>query len=845
MQMQAFLQRALNIRREEFKPLLLLSLVYCAVFAGLELTGNVAEILFFRRMGVESLPQLYSIEPFIMVSLLLVFGSVVDRFSRYTLLSIMNGLFVVTLVIARLLINAHWSPVYPTLWLAQRVFFGLFPVVFWVLCSDIFDIRQSKRLFVIILAGGLAGAMIGNLLTGLLSLWLFPEDFLIVAMLIFASGVGVVEAVRRLRLPTSFVRPDMLSEKKFSLGLPRRLLRQPFLQAMFWLMLIIGFMEPVLRYELNALANQTFTAEQDLFTFYGFLKAGGALLVVIFQLLVARRLVEKLGVPSMLSILPLGYLALLPLLSLLPNAFFGGFTVSLLVVFGVSFHSPARSSALNLFPPEERGRISASADQLWYLGWLGGSVFLIWAGARWSLSGINVLAAAVAATWLFILPSLRQRYALTCLRNADLPLDQHRAEIPPSTQDRHVITQRFLQYLDANSNPPERALMALAGLKLRQPNVEARADQIMHDLGEAAVPPLLSSLRSASWAVRHRALAMLAPRLTSRAAVNAAIAEQLRHAFTLESLAAPLSVEPNIVWRKLQRETEHACVAACLLLLELLYPPEQMRAAARLVRATVPAARANGLEALDNLIRIEAKPHLMALIGDAPLAERRAHAARWLNLSAPPTREAALEQLAQFPDAKVRFWAQVEAHRINLALNGHSPVGGLSLPDPALTPLLAALVFPDQEKDVMELAHRIELLRRTREFGALSEDELKIIALCLREHTFAAQQVVFEEGQASDSLYVLVEGKVELESLAKHQAVRELKAGDVFGQVPLLTNEPYTLTALALTPARLLALDRESLRELLDYYPDIALGLLRALALQLKETAALAQRTWM
>lgn len=841
------LERALRIRPDEFKPLLFLSLIIFAMSAGLEMVGNVAEILFFRRVGVEHLPKLYSIEPVVMVTLLLFIGSLVDRLGRYRLLFGLLGGFIAGLLIARLLILANWHPVYPALWLMQRFFIGLAPMVFWVLCSDTFDIRQAKRLFTIILAAQLAGATVGNLLTGLISLWLPADDILLASTTLFLLGIIAVESVRRLGLSSRSTRPDVLAAKKFAIGLPRNLLREPFLQALFWLMLVIGVLEPVVRFELSALANRTFAAEQHLVTFFGLLKAGGALLIVLFQVSLASRLVERLGVPATLSILPLGYLSLLPLLGLFTNIYIGVGVVAFLVTMGTSFHSPARSSVLNLFPSEERGRISASADQLWYVGWLLGSLFLIWAQSRLSLSGINFAAAAAAATWLLILPSLRRRYALTCLRGAVLPFDRQLAAAPPLDGRKDLHTRvRFSELRERFGNDREQSLaVVVEGFKLRDPEVEAQLSAALAQAGAASQPHLFRALRSSSWAVRRGALQMLTARLADQNLIAEAIAGQVRHAFTLMLLTAPVEADDaSGLWRKLRLETARASGEACLLLLELIYPPEQMRAVARMIRSEVHATHATGLEALDNLVRFKGKRHLLELVGDAPKDERRRRAARWLEMESPPAPDQALRQLAEFPDGLIRFWARHDALRRRLRLNGHLDPAPAARPEREALPLLAPLIFLEREDEMIELAKKIAALRTTTAFGALSEDELKIVAVCLHEHHFAERQVVCEEGQRGEALYVLVEGRIELVPAANLQNRQTLEPGGVFGEVSVLAGEPYALTAVALTPAHLLSLDRETLNALINYYPSMALELMRALALRLNRATGLLQKDW-
>ena len=754
--MQIFLSRLLRVRPEEQKPFLLLATILFAMMAGLEMTSNIAELTFVRRVGVEFLPRLYSFEPIILIGLLAFFGLAIDRFGRYRVLFALNGGLALALLLARALMQVNWYPIFPTLWLAQRIFYGLAPLSFWVLCNDVFDIRQSKRLFPTIFAAGLAGVTLGNLLTGVLSAWFTAEDIVIVAALMFGVCIIAVEGVRRLKLPPSFVHADVMRDRKFSITLPSHLLTQPFLQALFLLMFILGALEPVLRYELNALANQTFTAEQSLISFVGFIKASGAFLIVAFQLLVAGRILDRAGVPATLNILPIGFMILLPLLGLFPNIFIGSFVVATLTTFAAGFHGPARNSALNLFPPDERGRISAFADQLWYVGWFCNSLFLSWASTHLTLSQINFSAALIAALWLFILPSLHRRYIDTCLKNVSLPID----EAIKSFRESVIKDSRF------------------------------------------TIEDSQAALRSSSPYQRRAALRTLSPRIAENSHNAEAVTAQLQHAFRLIVLTSPLE---SPLWSKIRRETERACVNASLSLLELTHDPKQIRAVRRMIGNESPAMRAAGIEALDGLVKLNGiKQHLILLISDSSLEEKRAHGRKWLKIESAASPEESLRQLSQFPDPTVRLWS---LHQLNR-----------------------------NEDHSVELATKIDSLRRAKAFASLTEEELKAVALCAREHQFEKAQMICEEGQPSAALYVIAEGQVELESAARRQAVKRLKEGDTFGEVSMLGDQPYALTTMALSDVSTLIIDRDTLKELIEYYPNIALGLMRELALRLGQS---------
>ena len=75
-----------------------------------------------------------------------------------------------------------------------------------------------------------------------------------------------------------------------------------------------------------------------------------------------------------------------------------------------------------------------------------------------------------------------------------------------------------------------------------------------------------------------------------------------------------------------------------------------------------------------------------------------------------------------------------------------------------------------------------------------------------------------------------------MESAARRQAVKRLKEGDTFGEVSMLGDQPYALTTMALSDVSTLIIDRDTLKELIEYYPNIALGLMRELALRLGQS---------
>ncbi|MBI3450336.1 MAG: cyclic nucleotide-binding domain-containing protein [Acidobacteria bacterium] len=109
-------------------------------------------------------------------------------------------------------------------------------------------------------------------------------------------------------------------------------------------------------------------------------------------------------------------------------------------------------------------------------------------------------------------------------------------------------------------------------------------------------------------------------------------------------------------------------------------------------------------------------------------------------------------------------------------------------------------------------------------FSDLTPDEMKGMIGRLRHRDFAAGTVLVTEGEPGDSLFVLSQGRVRVTTRGpKGKAVdlAELKEGDFFGEVSLLTGRPRTATITSLEDTEVLELNREDLVELERTHPRV------------------------
>jgi CRP/FNR family cyclic AMP-dependent transcriptional regulator len=106
------------------------------------------------------------------------------------------------------------------------------------------------------------------------------------------------------------------------------------------------------------------------------------------------------------------------------------------------------------------------------------------------------------------------------------------------------------------------------------------------------------------------------------------------------------------------------------------------------------------------------------------------------------------------------------------------------------------------------------------------------------EKTFEPGERVFDEGDSGSVFYIIQSGEIELsrEGLDGRCSVARLGAGEFFGEMGVVLGELRTTRAAAVSSARLLELDGETLEAMCIDRPEIAIRLMSRLATRLIES---------
>lgn len=134
------------------------------------------------------------------------------------------------------------------------------------------------------------------------------------------------------------------------------------------------------------------------------------------------------------------------------------------------------------------------------------------------------------------------------------------------------------------------------------------------------------------------------------------------------------------------------------------------------------------------------------------------------------------------------------------------------------------------------VVEKVLFLQSVDVFSEVGTEELALLAAIVEEQRLAAGDVVYREKDPSDSMFLVVSGRVRLDRDGRE--VTSVAANETFGTWALFDDEPRLATATAVEDALLLRIDKEAFFELLADNVQITRGVLKAVVTRLRKLLA-------
>jgi ATP/ADP translocase len=409
------IERFIDVRRGEGTPALLALSTLFALIAGHTILETARDALFLERLPASSLALSYLALAALGLVLPIYNARFVRSFGR-------RNALVVTLMIAALGTTLwHFQPLSVAALYGLYLWSGLLgtalAVQFWMFAGQLFTVAQGRRLFPGIAAGGVLGAVAGGVVAAValeigarVSGQASVRALLLVAAACFIAAAFLLTAIPTEDVGTPFRTAKAAAPWRSGLAV---LSAHPHLLRVAFFVAAATFALLLADYLLKFVAKGTL-APGELGPFFARYYALLNALALAVQLLVAERLIRRLGVIAALTLLPASLLVggAAVILS-------GGRFLAVLLTKGAdgalrhSLHRVATELAYLPVPGEVRDRAKSLIDAVFVRGAqaLGAGVILIL--SLTSLESTAVLAALVvgsAAAWLWFGVTLKGGY---------------------------------------------------------------------------------------------------------------------------------------------------------------------------------------------------------------------------------------------------------------------------------------------------------------------------------------------------------------------------------------------------------------------------------------------------
>ncbi|MDF1553095.1 MAG: cyclic nucleotide-binding domain-containing protein [Deferrisomatales bacterium] len=406
----------LNIRGGEAALFGCALLLFFLIRSSGVLLNNYAETAFLKRFGVEHLPYITAINA---VVTFFAMGYLAER-SRGVpgarVLSIFLVFSAAAVLLCRLAIPLGVPLIYPFLYVLKTQFEALLVFFFWNWANDVFDTRQSKRLFPLITSGGLLGSVFSSVLTPHAARWLAADNLLVAYAALAAAG-----ALAAQRTGARFPSELTSAREARARGPIRSLMAEfgevgPFLrgsklaQVLLVLTLVPNIVLPIVNYQFSFVVDQTYNTEGGMIGFYGYFR-GVQYTISLLLSLVAARVYGRFGLPVALMFHPFNYCvaACAYLLRFdISSAMYATLSAGVL---RSAIHTPAVSVLYGLFPRDKRTLVRAFLrGTVVRVGILAGSGAVLWSQGWVPPRFLSVGVLALGAVWLGAVVVFKRNY---------------------------------------------------------------------------------------------------------------------------------------------------------------------------------------------------------------------------------------------------------------------------------------------------------------------------------------------------------------------------------------------------------------------------------------------------
>ncbi len=305
--LKTFLFKTFGVQETEIRKTLLMQVNLFLIICASLIVKPIANGLFLAKFGIEQLPVAYLFVALIAGAVSLLYTRVLQRHSVVRIFGLTFVVSIFCLIIFGVALSLH---ILEGLFLyLLYIWIAIFALVsasqFWIVANFVFSAREAKRLFGLIGAGGIAGAIFGGYLTSFLANFLGSEYLLFLCALLLMACIPITMKVWKEHVESAQSPFERSRPTEFVASHPFLLIRKSRqLSFMAGIAFVSVLVAKLVDYQFSGLAVAAIDDPDALTAFFGFWFSTFNVISLLLQLFVTRKVVGTFGVGTALFFLP-------------------------------------------------------------------------------------------------------------------------------------------------------------------------------------------------------------------------------------------------------------------------------------------------------------------------------------------------------------------------------------------------------------------------------------------------------------------------------------------------------------------------------------------------------------
>lgn len=265
--------------------------------------------LFLVELGPLQLPLVYILVAVASIPATQVVSYLVQRFDNFRVFLWTNVFVLSNLLLLRALFVLDQGWVYTTFYIWVGVYSILIISQFWIFANELFDTSQSKRLFSMLNMGAILGAIAGSQLSSLVVslLDLRTENLLFICVAIILLITGLTFSLRTAARPgKSEIASETDKQSNSTADAYKSVITSRYQLMIAGIIGLAMLVSTLADYQLKAVAAAVYTDKAALTAFMGNFYAGLSIASLAIQLLLSRKVMQRIGLGGALITRPAG-----------------------------------------------------------------------------------------------------------------------------------------------------------------------------------------------------------------------------------------------------------------------------------------------------------------------------------------------------------------------------------------------------------------------------------------------------------------------------------------------------------------------------------------------------------